>query len=99
MVVGKGVLEPVVICVTAAVLLDVYDDLRARRVMLEHVWSVQSAHLAEQLERRLADAGIPCHLSGSHLRAILGGFGGFAPVAVLVPTEHEAAARALLSSD
>ena len=99
MISGTRIVEPIVICVTAAVLLDAYDDLRARRVMLEHVWSVQSSHLAEQIERRLADAGIPSHLSGSHLRTILGGFGGFAPVNVLVPTEHAPAASTLLSSD
>jgi hypothetical protein len=96
---GGSRIEPFVIALTAAVLLDAYDDLRARRVLLERVWCVHSAHLAEQVERRLRDANIPSHLSGSHLRTLTGGFGGFAPVDVLVPTEHAPAARTLLSSD
>jgi hypothetical protein len=96
---GGSRIEPFVIALTAAVLLDAYDDLLARRVLLERVWCVHSAHLAEQVERRLRDANIPSHLSGSHLRTLTGGFGGFAPVDVLVPTEHAPAARTLLNSD
>jgi len=91
--------EPVLIAIVTAVLLDAYDDLRARRVALDRVWTVHSAQRAELVERRLRDAGIPCHLVGANVRTILGGFGAFAPIDVLVPPEHAPAARTRLSSD
>jgi hypothetical protein len=89
--------DPIILAVTTAFLLDAYGDLRARRAALERVWCVQSAQQAESLAQQLADAGIPCHLASSNLRTILGGFGAFAPVDVLVPVEHVTAARAQLS--
>jgi hypothetical protein len=60
---------------------------------------VHSAQRAELVERQLRDAGIPCHLASANVRTILGGFGAFAAIDVLVPTEHVPAARTLLSSD
>jgi hypothetical protein len=90
--------DPVILAVLAAFLLDAYDDVRARRVELERVWAVNSAQDAEHIERTLRDAGIPCHLASSHVRTILGGFGAFAPVDILVTAEHAPAARTLLSS-
>ena len=90
--------NPVVIAIVTAVLLDAYDDMRARRVILDRVWTVHSVQRAELVERQLGDAGIPCHLAGAHVRTILGGFGAFAPIDVLVPTEHAPAAHTLLSS-
>ncbi len=91
--------DPIVMAVVAAFALDAFDDWRARRVELDRVWTVHSAQRAEAVERQLRDAGIPCHLAGAHLRTILGGFGAFAAIDVLVPTEHVPAARTLLSSD
>jgi hypothetical protein len=58
---------------------------------------VHSAQDAERIERTLEDAGIPCHLACSHVRTVLGGFGAFSPVDVLVTAEHAPAARTLLS--
>jgi hypothetical protein len=96
---SPSLVAPVMIAIVTAVLLDAYDDLRARRVALDHIWTVHSAQRAELVERQLHDAGIPCHLAGAHVRTILGGFGAFAPIDVHVPTEHAPAARTLLSSD
>jgi hypothetical protein len=89
---------PMFVAITTAFLLDAYDDLRARRIELERVWCVHSAQDAERVERALRDAGIPCHLASAHVRTILGGFGAFAPVDMLVTAEHAPAARTLLSS-
>jgi hypothetical protein len=89
--------DAVIVAITAAFLLDAYDDLRARRIELERVWCVHSAQDAERIERTLQDAGIPCHLACSHVRTVLGGFGAFSPVDVLVTAEHAPAARTLLS--
>jgi hypothetical protein len=89
--------DAVIVATVAAFLLDAFDDLRARRIELERVWCVHSAQDAERIERMLADAGIPCHLACSHVRTVLGGFGAFSPVDVLVTAEHAPAARTLLS--
>ena len=100
--VGTGVtsyVEPVTCAIFAAFLLDAFDDWRARRIELDRVWTVHSAQRAELVERQLRDAGIPCHLASANLRTILGGFGAFAAIDVLVPTEHVPAARTLLNSD
>jgi hypothetical protein len=89
--------DAVIVAIVGAFLLDAYDDLRARRIELERVWCVHSAQDAERIERTLHDAGIPCHLACSHVRTVLGGFGAFSPVDVLVTAEHAPAARTLLS--
>jgi hypothetical protein len=88
--------EPVMIAITTAVLLDAYDDIRARRVELVYLGNVHSAQRVELFEHQLHEAGIPCHFSGANLRTALGGFGAFAPIGVHVPTAHEAAARTVL---
>lgn len=79
--------EPVAACIATAVVLDIIDDLRARRVELDRVWIVHQPQHAELIARALGDAGIPCHLAASHLRTLLAWFGPFAPIDVLVPTE------------
>jgi hypothetical protein len=83
--------------VLAMFLLDCYDDFRVRRRNLDRVWTVHQAQHADLVEIKLADAGIPCHLASSHLRTMLAFFGPWAPIDVLVPTEHAPAARTLLS--
>lgn len=94
---GTALAEPVLIAITVAVLRDAYADIRARRVELVHIGQIHSAQRIDLIDRQLRDGGIACHFSGANLRTILGGFGPFAPIDVLVPREHEAAARALLS--
>jgi hypothetical protein len=69
----------------AAVMLDLRDDLRARRAELVVAWPLHQAQHAELVRRVLGDAGIECHLQASHLRTLLGFFGPFAPIDVLVP--------------
>jgi len=96
---ARRVVDLVEVPIVVAFLLDAYDDMRARRVILDRVWTVHSAQRAELVERQLRDAGIPCHLTGAHVRTILGGFGAFAPIEVLVPTEHAPAAHTLLGSN
>lgn len=95
----QRVADLIAVPIVAAFALDAFDDWRARRVELDRVWTVHSTQRAELVERQLRDAGIPCHLAGAHLRTILGGFGAFAPIDVLVPTEHVPAARTLLERE
>jgi hypothetical protein len=81
------------IAMVAMVLLDLVDDWRARRVVLDLVWSLQQPQHADLVSRALDDAGIPHHLSSANLRSLLAFFGPFAPIDVLVPPEHAPAAR------
>lgn len=85
--------EAVTIALVAMVALDIYDDWRARRVRLDRVWTVHQPQHAELVVRALETAGIPCHLASANLRTLLAFFGPFAPIDVLVPTEHAPAAR------
>lgn len=78
------------------VVLDLYADWRGRRTTLERVWSLHQAQHADLVTRALDDAGIPHHLSATHLKTLFAFFGPFAPVDVLVPPEHAPAARARL---
>jgi hypothetical protein len=79
-----------------AVVLDVIDDLRARRVTLDRVWSLQQPQHADLVVRALDDIGIPCHLGSANLRTVLAFFGPFAPIDVYVAPEHAPAARVRL---
>jgi hypothetical protein len=79
--------------VFAAVVLDLIDDLRARRGDLVVAWPLHQPHHAELVRRTLADAGIPCHLASSHLRTLLAVFGPYAPIDVLVPAGSADEAR------
>jgi hypothetical protein len=79
------VCDAVAAMVFAAVVLDLHDDLRARRAELVVAWPLHQAQHAELVRRVLGDAGIECHLQASHLRTLLGFFGPFAPIDVLVP--------------
>jgi len=69
----------------AALVLDMLDDLRARRADLVAVWPLQHMQHAEIVRRVLSDAGIDCHLQSSHLRTLLAFFGPHVPIDVLVP--------------
>ena len=94
---SASLVDPVTIAIITAFAVDAFDDWRARRIVLDRVWTVHSAQRAELVERQLRDAGIPCHVASANVRTILGGFGAFAAIDVLVPTEHVPAARTLLN--
>jgi len=80
--------------IAAAVVLDVLDDLKARRADLIAVWPLQHAQHAEFVRRVLTGVGIECHLQSSHLRTLLGIFGPYVPIDVLVPAMAAEDARA-----
>ncbi|HEX3474748.1 MAG TPA: hypothetical protein VHT91_06885 [Kofleriaceae bacterium] len=84
--------------VFAAVVLDLVDDLRARRGDLVMVWPLHQAQHAELVRRTLADAGIACHLAASHLRTLLAVFGPYAPIDVLVPAGSADEARGKIAA-
>jgi hypothetical protein len=90
---AAGMVNAIMIAMLAATVLDIRDDLRARRVTLDRVWSVQQAQHADLIVRALDEVGIPCHLASANLRSLLAFFGPFAPIDVLVATEHVPAAR------
>ena len=88
-----AMLNPFSVMLATATLLDVVDDLRARRRKLVPVGVVHQAQYTGVLERVLADAGIPAHFHASHIRALFAFFGPWAPIVVLVPEEHAEPAR------
>jgi len=90
--------DAVAAMVFAAVVLDLHDDLRARRAELVVAWPLHQAQHAELVRRVLGDAGIECHLQASHLRTLLGFFGPFAPIDVLVPPAAAAEARGKIAA-
>jgi hypothetical protein len=89
----KELTNPLTIGIVVALGLDVFDDLRARRIALEPAWSLQQAQHADLVAHDLASAGIPCHLASSNLRTLFAFFAPFVPIDVLVPAEHVPAAR------
>jgi preprotein translocase subunit SecY len=88
--------DAMTVALVAVVVLDIADDLRARRVALDRVWSIHQPQHADLVSRALDDAGIPHYLASTHLRTLLAFFGPFAPIDVYVPPEHAPAARARL---
>jgi preprotein translocase subunit SecY len=85
--------DAITIAIVTMVGLDIYDDMRARRVTLDRVWSLHQAQHVDLVGRALDDAGIPHHFTSSNLKTLLAFFGPFAAVDVLVPPEHAPAAR------
>jgi len=86
------------VAVTAAALLDIVDDARARRARLLPAWIAHQVQYLGVIERVLGDAGIACHLHASHLRTLLAFFGPWAPVIVLVPEDRAREATAKLDA-
>jgi hypothetical protein len=85
--------DAMTLAIVTMVALDLRADWLARRVTLERVWSLHQAQHADLVSRALDDAGIPHHLSSTHLKTLLAFFGPFTPIDVLVPPEHASAAR------
>ncbi|HEX7842288.1 MAG TPA: hypothetical protein VF469_32675 [Kofleriaceae bacterium] len=80
-----------------AVVLDLRDELRARRTALVAIWPLQQPQHAEIVAAVLREAAIPFHLKGGHLRALLAFFGPYVPIDVMVPAEHADAARSKIA--
>lgn len=90
---AQGVCEGSAAMLVAALVLDMLDDARAHGAGLVAVWPLHQAQHAELVRRVLWNAGIDCHLRSCHLRALLGWFGPFVPIDVLVAAKDAAAAR------
>ncbi len=88
--------EPVAAMLGVAVALDVIADARAHRQRLAPAAVLHQIQYAGVAERVLADARIPCHLHGSHTRALFAFFGPFVPIVVMVPEALAADARSKL---
>lgn len=87
------IVDPVMIAITVAVVLDAIEDFRARRQKLVVAWTLHDPHHADAVKTLLAADGIVAHTSASHLRALLSFFGPFVPIEVQVPAEHAEATR------
>jgi hypothetical protein len=90
---AQRVCEASAVMMVAALVLDMLDDARARGAALVAVWPLHQAQHAELVRRVLWNAGIDCHLPSCHLRALLGWFGPYAPIDVLVAAKDAEAAR------
>jgi hypothetical protein len=90
---AQPVCEASTAMLVAALVLDLLDDARTRPAGLVAVWPLHQPHHAELVRRVLRDDGIDCHLQASHLRTLLGFFGPFVPIDVLVPVEDARRAR------
>ncbi|HEY5928269.1 MAG TPA: hypothetical protein VIV11_41560, partial [Kofleriaceae bacterium] len=85
--------DAMTVAIATVVVLDIYDDWRARRIALDRVWTLHQAQHTDLVARALDDAGIPHHFTSANLRTLLAFFGPFAGIDVLVPPEHAPAAR------
>jgi hypothetical protein len=92
-VIDVVLVDPVMIAITVAVILDAIEDFRARRQKLVVAWTLHQPHHADLVKDMLAADGIPAHMSASYLRSLLSFFGPFVPIEVQVPTEHAQATR------
>jgi hypothetical protein len=90
--------SPIGAMLGTAVILDILDEARARRVHLVPAGLVHQIQYLGVIERVLADAEIPCYVHAANLRTLLAFFGPWAPAIVLVPDEHAVAARARLEA-
>jgi hypothetical protein len=88
--------DPIMIAITIAVVLDAIEDFRARRQKLVVAWTLHDPHHADSVQRLLASDGIHAHMSASNLRSLLSFFGPFVPIEVQVPPEHADVTRATL---
>jgi hypothetical protein len=92
------VLDPVTLVLVVAIVLDVIDDIRARRRALVPVWPLHDPLLLDPVRDRLDAAEIPYVIQSTRLRRLLWLFGAFAPMYVLVPPERAEAAETLLGT-
>jgi hypothetical protein len=83
---------PATIMIATAAVLDIRDDVRARRRDLVIVGVVHHAQHAGVLERLLADAKIPAHFQARNIRTLFSFFGPWAPIVVYAPVDMKEAA-------
>ncbi|MDQ3335582.1 MAG: hypothetical protein M4D80_10485 [Myxococcota bacterium] len=88
-----AIMTPVSVMVATATLLDIRDDLRARRRALVPVGILHQAQYVPLVERVLDEAGIAAHFHASHVRTLFAFFGPWAPIIVLVPEADADVAR------
>jgi hypothetical protein len=91
-------IDPLVLVVLTAVVLDLTEEWRARRrePTLVVVWPIHQTARVEPALAKLAAAGIRAHARGLHHRALLQFFGPYLPIDLMVPEERADEARALL---
>jgi preprotein translocase subunit SecY len=87
------IVVPLNIMIVTAAILDIADDLRARRRALAPAGVLHQAQYIGVVERVLQDSGIPVHFHASHVRTLFAFFGPWAPIVVLVPAELAETAR------
>jgi hypothetical protein len=90
---AAAIMTPVSVMVATATLLDIRDDLRARRRALVPVGILHQAQYVPLVERVLDEAGIAAHFHASHVRALFAFFAPWAPIIVLVPEADAEVAR------
>ena len=88
--------DPLLLLLVVAAVMDFGAEWRARRRELVAVWPLHDPLLVDVVADRLARAGIPHHIQTTRLRSLLWLFGSFAPMMVLVPREHGEVAQSLL---
>lgn len=90
---------PLGVTVIAAMVLDVVDELRARRATAAMVpaWTLPQLWHVEPARRALGEAGIPCHVRSVRYRSMTGIFDPSVPLDVLVPEAQIAEARAVIA--
>lgn len=85
--------QPVLVMLATAAVLDVRDELRARRRALVPAGIIHQAQYVPAVEAALAAANIPGYFHAAHVRTLLQFFGPFAPIVVLVPEAQALDAR------
>ncbi|HUS32113.1 MAG TPA: hypothetical protein VMZ53_26620 [Kofleriaceae bacterium] len=88
--------DPIMIAITVAVVMDAIADFRARREKLVVAWTLHEPHHVERVQRLLAANDIQPHMSALHLRSLLSFFGPFAPIEVQVPLAQGEQTREIL---
>lgn len=96
----RAALSSVGLVVLTTLAMDLADEWRARRAHadLSAVAELHDPDAAEAALAALAEAGVPAHTRGLHLRAALQVFGAYVPVVIFVGEEHVKAAKAALEA-
>ena len=88
--------DPLAVAIAVAVVLDVAADWRGRRGAMSPVWPLHSTQHLALADHLLRGAGIPYHAQATHLRALFGPLGAFAPMVIYVPADDARRAEQLL---
>ena len=89
--------RPTLTVLAIAAIADVISDWRARkRATLVAVWALHDPLLAEAARVRLG--AIPCHVQSQRVRTLVGLFGAYVPMIVLVPEASAEEAHGLLKT-